>query len=173
MDFYGSIIIQWLAWFYVHHRDAFSPLLLEHAHFFNHFPNDKFQTHPNWKILQNSILNLMKIAEFCKRVEKTVEKGKLACCKQFLLFPQCFQKTCTADTWKQGLLGNGLTLSLPNKWIIVFHWLKIQSHWKIKKQFSYNLEWKCGQCRLEIRLHVPCSLILIYIFFKSFLCHQQ
>ena len=33
-----------------------------------------------------------------KRVENTVRKGEIARYKQFLLFPQCFQKTCTADT---------------------------------------------------------------------------
>ena len=32
-----------------------------------------------------------------KRVENTVEKGEIARYEQFLLFPQCFQKTCTAD----------------------------------------------------------------------------
>ena len=26
------------------------------------------------------------------------------CRWQFILFPQCFQNTCTADTWKQGLV---------------------------------------------------------------------
>ena len=35
---------------------------------------------------------------FSKQVEKTVGKGEIARYKQFLLFPQCFQKTCTADT---------------------------------------------------------------------------
>ena len=35
--------------------------------------------------------------KFSKRVENTVGKGEIACDKQFLLFPQCFQKTCTAD----------------------------------------------------------------------------
>ena len=35
---------------------------------------------------------------------KTVEKGKIACYKRFLLFPQCFQKTCMADMKKQGLV---------------------------------------------------------------------
>ena len=35
---------------------------------------------------------------FSKRVENTVGKGKIARYEQFLLFPQCFQKTCTADT---------------------------------------------------------------------------
>ena len=33
-----------------------------------------------------------------KQVENTVEKGEIACYEQFLLFPQCFQKTCTSDT---------------------------------------------------------------------------
>ena len=36
--------------------------------------------------------------EFSKWLENTVEKGEIACYKQFLLFPQCFQKTCAADT---------------------------------------------------------------------------
>ena len=41
----------------------------------------------------------MKMEEnFFKRVEKTVGKGEIARYEQFLLFPQCFQKTCTADT---------------------------------------------------------------------------
>ena len=35
--------------------------------------------------------------KFFKRVENNVGKGEIACYKQFLLFPQCFQKTCTAD----------------------------------------------------------------------------
>ena len=33
-----------------------------------------------------------------KWLENTVGKGEIARYKQFLLFPQCFQKTCTADT---------------------------------------------------------------------------
>ena len=41
----------------------------------------------------------MKMAESSqKRVENTVGKGEIARYEQFLLFPQCFQKTCTADT---------------------------------------------------------------------------
>ena len=31
-------------------------------------------------------------------------KGEIARYEQFLLFPQCFQKICTADTLKQGLV---------------------------------------------------------------------
>ena len=37
-------------------------------------------------------------------VENTVVKGEIARYEQFLLFPQCFQKTCTADTQKPGLV---------------------------------------------------------------------
>ena len=32
-----------------------------------------------------------------KWVENTVGKGEIACYEQFLLFPQCFQKTSAAD----------------------------------------------------------------------------
>ena len=35
---------------------------------------------------------------FSKRLENTVGKGEIARYEQFLLFPQCFQKTCSADT---------------------------------------------------------------------------
>ena len=36
--------------------------------------------------------------KFSETVEDTVGKGEIARYEQFLLFPQCFQKTCTADT---------------------------------------------------------------------------
>ena len=35
--------------------------------------------------------------KFSKWVENTVGKGEIACYEQFLLFPQCFQMTCTED----------------------------------------------------------------------------
>ena len=34
-------------------------------------------------------------------VEKTVGKGEIARYEQFLLFPQCFQKTCILQTRKK------------------------------------------------------------------------
>ena len=47
----------------------------------------------------------MKMAESSpKGVENTVRKGEIARNEQFLLFPQCFLKTCTADTLKPGLV---------------------------------------------------------------------
>ena len=42
--------------------------------------------------------------KFSKLVENTVRKGEIAHYEQFLLFPQCFQMTYTADTWKPGLV---------------------------------------------------------------------
>ena len=45
-----------------------------------------------------TILSSTKMAEFLKRAENAVEKEEIVRYKQFLLFPQCFQKSCTADT---------------------------------------------------------------------------
>ena len=62
---------------------------------------------PKRKILDSSILkefadNNFEFDEnggrFFRRVENTVGKGEIARYEQFLLFHQCFQKTCTADT---------------------------------------------------------------------------
>ena len=65
----------------------------------NPLPNDKFQILPNWKFAENNFKfdeNWKK--KFFKRIENTVGKGEIGRYKQFLLFPQCFQKACTADT---------------------------------------------------------------------------
>ena len=42
--------------------------------------------------------------KLCQRVENTEGKGEIAPYEQFLLFPQCFQKTCIVDTYKPGLV---------------------------------------------------------------------
>ena len=42
--------------------------------------------------------------KFSKPVESTMGKGEIARYKQFILFPQCFQRTCTADMLKPGLV---------------------------------------------------------------------
>ena len=44
------------------------------------------------------------MAESSPKGYKRVGKGEIAYCEQFLLFPQCFQKTCTSDTFKPGLI---------------------------------------------------------------------
>ena len=36
--------------------------------------------------------------KFSKWIENTVGEGEIARYEQFLLLPQCFQKTCTANT---------------------------------------------------------------------------
>ena len=36
--------------------------------------------------------------KFSEKVENIAGKGEIACYEQSFLFPQCFQKTCTADT---------------------------------------------------------------------------
>ena len=53
--------------------------------FVNPFPNDNFADN-NFKFDENG-------RKFFKRVENTVGKGEIAHYEQFLLFPQCFQKT--------------------------------------------------------------------------------
>ena len=35
--------------------------------------------------------------KFSKLIENTVGNGEIACYKLFLIFPQCFLETCTAD----------------------------------------------------------------------------
>ena len=43
-----------------------------------------------------------------KKVRNNMEKGEIACYKQFLLFPKCFQEMCNADMENKGLFGKGL-----------------------------------------------------------------
>ena len=66
------------------------------------FPDDNFELNENG-------------GKLSKQVENTKGKGEIARYEQFLLFPQCFQKTCTADTSNcdQGLFGKGLRHSDP------------------------------------------------------------
>ena len=45
--------------------------------------------------------------KFSKWVENTIGIEEIACYKQFLLFPHCFQKTCTHKN--PGLVGKGLS----------------------------------------------------------------
>ena len=65
---------------------------------FNPLPDDKFYSSEmkdfaddNFKFDENG-------RKLSKRVENTVGKGEIARYEQFLLFPRCFQKTCSADT---------------------------------------------------------------------------
>ena len=79
----------------------------------NRLPNYKFWTpsklkefaDDNFKFDENGI-------KFFNRLENTVRKGEIARYEQFLIFSQCFQKTCTADSENQGLFGKGLNDSV-------------------------------------------------------------
>ena len=55
------------------------------------FQTEKKFADENFKFDENEI-------KFAKRVENAAGKGEIVHYEQFLLFPQCFQKTCTADT---------------------------------------------------------------------------
>ena len=55
------------------------------------------------------ILSLMKMTEVLGTGRKHFGKGEIACYEQFLLFPRCFQKNCTADMYEHGLFRKGLT----------------------------------------------------------------
>ena len=64
---------------------------------FNPFPNDKFYS-SKLKDFADDNLELYENGKwFSKWLQNTVGKGEIACYEQFLLFPQCFQKTYTAD----------------------------------------------------------------------------
>ena len=82
------------------------------AIYFNLDQSKIFSSGKGLTLSQRQILNYSKLKEFAddnfnfdgngrkvsKWIENTVGKGEIARYKQFLLFPQCFQKTYTADT---------------------------------------------------------------------------
>ena len=59
------------------------------------FADDKFYFYENGR-------------KFFKWVKNTLGKAEIARNEQFLLFPQCFQKTCTAGTFYPGLVWEGV-----------------------------------------------------------------
>ena len=65
---------------------------------FNPFPNDKFKTSKLKEFADDNFKFDYNGGKFSKWLENTVGKGEIARYKQFLLFPLCFQKTCTAYT---------------------------------------------------------------------------
>ena len=66
---------------------------------FNPCPNDKFYTLLKLKEFADDNFEIDKNSRmFSRWVENIVEKGEIARYRQFLLLPQCFQKTSTADT---------------------------------------------------------------------------
>ena len=104
-----------------------------------------------------------------KQVKNTVEKGEIARYEQFLLFPQCFQKACFPEA---------------SKGVIVWGWVKEQLNnlegsfrayietCTYQKSYIFSMEIFCRTVYIKIRLHILCSLILIYSFQKTVAAHQ-
>ena len=60
--------------------------------------NERDQT-PVWNLDSNFVFPKNETGrQFSKRVLSTAGKEEIACSQQFLLFPQCFHKTCIADS---------------------------------------------------------------------------
>ena len=69
------------------------------ALYLNPFPNNKILDSSKLKESADDNFKFYESGRmFYKRVENTVGKGEIACYEQFLLYPQCFQKTYIADT---------------------------------------------------------------------------
>ena len=83
---------------------------------FNPFPNDKFETFPNWKSLQMTILSLMKMMESSPNGWKTLwEKEKLLVTSNFSLSCSVFKRLVLQTRKNQGLFGKGLShINLPS-----------------------------------------------------------
>ena len=59
----------------------------------------------NFKFVENG-------RKLSKQVENTVGKGEIARNEQFLFFPLCFQKTCPTNTYKPGLVWEGVKVHI-------------------------------------------------------------
>ena len=78
--------------------------------FLNSFPNDEILDSSKLKEFADDNFEFdEKGRKFSKRVENTAGKGEIARSEQFLLFPQCFQKTGVTTRKNKGLFGKGLT----------------------------------------------------------------
>ena len=95
------------------------------------------------KSLQTTILNLMKISEFSKQLEKTVGKGEIARYEQFLLFPQCFQKACFT-----GVL----------KGVIVWEWVKKALEGSNESGLLQQVVFKCRFYQVDLKRVVVSEL---------------
>ena len=74
-------------------------------HIISLLPNDKYKALPNWlKFADNYFKFDVNGVKSPKGLKNAMGKGEIARNKQFLLFTQCFPKTCAADTLKLGLV---------------------------------------------------------------------
>ena len=71
---------------------------------FDPFPNNRFFDSSKLKeFADDYFVYDENVFKFFKRVENTVGKGEIACYKQLLLFPQCFQRLVLQTRKNQGL----------------------------------------------------------------------
>ena len=68
------------------------------GHLLTLFQTTNFRLFQAERVADNNFKFVENDRKFSKQVGNTVGKGEIALDEQFLLFPQCFQKTCTADT---------------------------------------------------------------------------
>ena len=89
------------------------------------------QPFPKWKILDSSILKKFPDDKFkfdengrkySKGIGNPVRKGEIAY-EQFLLLPQCFQKTCTTGTSKPGFVWERVN-PVQNRYVLDINLLK-------------------------------------------------
>ena len=85
---------------------------------FNPLPDDKFYTSKlkdfaddNFKFDENG-------RKLSKWVENTVGKGEIARHKQFLLFPQCFQKACFPGASKGVIVWEWVNPNATNNFVV-------------------------------------------------------
>ena len=67
---------------------------------FNPLPDNKILDRSKLKQIEDIFKFDENSRKFSKRVENTVGKGEIARNEQFLLYPQCFQKTCFLEASK-------------------------------------------------------------------------
>ena len=107
--------------------------------FLVHVDSLNFSQTSNFRIFQTERSLQMTILNF-KRVENAAGKGEIAHCEQFLLFPQCFQKTCRCTTAmekkkKKTVLVQERVKPLP-------HNRKYRLHLNCKQVVSKNVMWE-------------------------------
>ena len=87
----------------------------------------------NFKFDENSI-------KFSKRVENTVGKAEIARYEQFLLFPQCFQKTYFPGA---------------SKGVIVWEWVNTYGSSSVQREFNES-----AKISIWINLHSQSRLLV-------------
>ena len=127
----------------------------EFFHMLTHYQTTNFRLFQTERVCRRQFQIWRKWQKVIQMGRKHSGKNRNCSLRAISPFPTVFSKGLFPRAVKRcHCVGKG-------KSIVIFHRLKIHNYCKMKKQFSYNIEWKCGQCRSEMRLHVLCSLILI------------